>query len=221
MSAPRFATVALDVDSTVCALEGIDWLAALRGAEVADRIAALTDRAMRGEVALDTVYAERLAIVRPTRAEVEALGVAYVEAVAGGAADAVHALGAAGVKVLLVSGGLREAIVPVARTLGISEHDLHAVSIRFSDNGYYAGLASSPLATQQGKRSVLLSAHLPRPVLMVGDGATDLAARGAGAADVFAAFTAFVRREPVVRAADVELADFAALASFVLPSPPG
>ena len=47
MTEMRFASVVLDVDSTLCGIEGIDFLAARRGPDVGERIAELTDRAMR------------------------------------------------------------------------------------------------------------------------------------------------------------------------------
>jgi phosphoglycolate phosphatase-like HAD superfamily hydrolase len=59
---------------------------------------------------------------------------------------------------------------------------------------------------------------LPRPILSVGDGATDAAMKSAGAADAFAAFTGFVRREPVVALADHVIATFDELVALVLPS---
>jgi phosphoserine phosphatase len=62
-----FASVILDVDSTLTGIEGIDWLAEHRGADLGARVTELTDRAMRGEIALDAVYGERLALVRPSR----------------------------------------------------------------------------------------------------------------------------------------------------------
>src|SRR5690349_3349100 len=84
---PRFGSVILDVDSTVAALEGIDWLAARRGADVAARVAEATERAMRGEIPLDAVYGERLALVRPGRDDLAALAAAYQEAAVPGAAE--------------------------------------------------------------------------------------------------------------------------------------
>ena len=54
----RFASVVLDVDSTLCGVEGVDWLAQRRGADVAARTRALTERAMNGEIPLDSVYGE-------------------------------------------------------------------------------------------------------------------------------------------------------------------
>jgi phosphoserine phosphatase len=213
--APRFASVVLDVDSTLSGVEGIDWLAALRGPEMAVRISELTDRAMRGEIPLESVYGERLKMIAPTRREVDALGRHYVELVAPGAVAAVEALRAAGVAIAVVSGGLREAIVPLARSIGADGKALSAVSIRFDERGRYSGFDErSPLATQGGKEQVVRNLALAAPVLGVGDGATDLAMRPAVAA--FAAFTGFVRREPVAKAADFTIESFAQLEALVL-----
>src|SRR5687768_16267462 len=123
---PRYNTVVLDVDSTVSALEGIVWLAARRGEDAVARGAALTERAMQGEIALESVYGERLALVRPGRAELAALAEAYAAAEVPGALDAVARLQGAGVRVALVSGGIRQAIIPFARQLGIAPQHVHA-----------------------------------------------------------------------------------------------
>lgn len=209
---PRFVSVVLDVDSTLCGVEGVDWLARLRGATVAQRIAALTNRAMNGATSLDAVYGERLALIRPTREEIRALADAYRQQVAPGGAEAVRRMRVAGIRVVLVSGGLRPAIAPLANTLDV---ELHAVDVFWNDDGSYRGFDDlSPLASQEGKRRVVHDLGLARPLLAVGDGSTDAATRPA--VDEFAAFTGFVRRETVVRAADREFATFAELGSYVL-----
>ena len=210
-----FASVVIDVDSTLSGVEGIDWLAGLRGPAMAERISALTDRAMRGEITLESVYGERLRMIAPTRREVEALAVRYVESIAPGASEAIASLRRAGVAIAVVSGGLREAIVPLARSIGAEGDALRAVAIRFDARGEYAGFdESSPLTTQQGKALVVRDLALGAPVLGVGDGVTDLAMRPAVAA--FGAYTGFVRREPVVREADFTIESFAQLEALVL-----
>jgi phosphoserine phosphatase len=216
MTVPRFVSVVLDVDSTLCGIEGIDWLATRRGPGVAAEIARLTERAMDGAIALDAVYGERLGVVRPTAADVAALAQAYAGALAPGAREAIFRLRGEGVALTLVSGGIREAIRPLARELGFSDGSLHAVSLSFDDSGDFLGYdTSSPLATQDGKKAVATALALPRPSLAVGDGATDAAMRDA--TDAFAAFTGFVRREPVVRVADYVVTSFRQLTDLVLP----
>lgn len=210
-----FASVVLDVDSTLSAIEGIDWLARRRGPEVAARVVELTERAMRGEIRLDAVYGERLGLVRPSRNDIRALGEAYIDEIAPRAVDAVSRLRRAGRRVVLVSGGLLQAIHPLARHLGIVAEDVNAVSVRFGADGDYDGFdTASPLATAEGKRVVVEALDLPRPVIAVGDGATDLAMRPA--VDAFAAFTGFARREAVVAGADCIFTSFDQLAERLL-----
>jgi phosphoserine phosphatase len=215
VSPSGYASVVLDVDSTLCGIEGIDWLAARRGPQAGARIAELTDRAMNGDLALDAVYGERLGAVRPTRGDLAALAAAYESALAPGAADAIARMRAAGRRIVLVSGGLRNAILPVARGLGIDETDVHAVNVLVDDAGEYETYdAHSPMTTAEGKRAVVAALDLPRRLAAVGDGATDLAIRPV--ADAFFAFTGYVRREPVVAGADAVVETFDQLVELVL-----
>jgi phosphoserine phosphatase len=213
---PRFASVIIDVDSTLCGIEGIDWLAARRGPAVSAEIVRLTERAMEGTIALEAIYGHRLALVRPTTADVAGLARAYADALAPGAREAIFRLRGEGIVVALVSGGIRQAIRPLARELGFSDGSLHAVSLSFGDTGEFLGYdEKSPLATEHGKKDLAARLELPRPSLAVGDGVTDAAMREA--TDAFAAFTGFVRRQPVVSAADYVVSSFPELMALVLP----
>jgi phosphoserine phosphatase len=214
-SRPRFATVVLDVDSTVAGVEGVDWLAALRGPDVMARCADLTRRAMEGEIPLEAVYEQRLLLISPSAAEIGRLARAYIEAIAPGCREAIAKLQTAGVRVVLISGGLLPAILPLAEFLKVNPSDVHAVGVRFTSGGDYAGFdASSPLSRGGGKPAVLKTLDLRAPVLAVGDGATDVEMKSV--VDTFAAFTGFARREAVVRAAAAELSTFAALGEMCL-----
>jgi phosphoserine phosphatase len=78
-----------------------------------------------------------------------------------------------------------------------------AVDVCFADDGAYAGYDTrSPLARAGGKAEVLASWRSELgPIMMVGDGATDVEARDV--ADVFVAYAGVVERDAVVAAADV------------------
>ncbi len=145
----RFNSVVLDVDSTLSGIEGIDWLAKLRGQEIAEWSTALTDKAMRGEIPIEAVYGERMRTVRPVKAEIEQLGREYVDRIAPRARETLSAIKSANVQIVMVSGGLREAILPLAAVLEVAEQDLHAVSVTFDEKGGYAGFdEGSPLTRQ-------------------------------------------------------------------------
>lgn len=211
----RFASVVLDVDSTLSDVEGIDWLAALRGTDVERWSAELTTEAMAGRLPIEAVYSERMSVVRPTRAEIEELSGVYLDRIAVGARESLAELAVNGVELVMVSGGLREAILPLATELGISEQHVHAVPVFFSSDGSYAGFDHhSPFTQQGGKRSAVLTMGLRAPILAVGDGMTD--AEMKSVVNVFAAFTGFRRRAPVVDLADCVIDSFDQLRNLVL-----
>ena len=214
---PRFASVVLDVDSTLSDIEGIDWLAARRTPELAERVRDLTTRAMAGEIPIEEVFASRLEAVAPSRAELAALGAAYIACVEPGAKGALLALGQAGIRVELVSAGLRPAVSVLADHLKLSDTQVNAVGVQFDASGNFADFdRTSPLARSHGKADLVRSRALPRPILAVGDGITDLEMKTAGAVDAFAAYTGFVHRSTVVERADHVVESFDAVRALVL-----
>jgi phosphoserine phosphatase len=155
-----------------------------------------------------------LRVIGATADDLAALAAAYQAAVAPGAPDAITALQAAGVVVHVVSGGLRPALLPMTRALGVADAHVHAVKPVEDGDGVHRSAAPSPLTTQLGKAEVVRALALPRPVLAVGDGATDLAM--APAVDAFAAYIGFVRRDAVVAGADFVFDSFASLVAHAL-----
>ena len=175
---PPFDLIFFDCDSTLSAVEGIDELA--RGAGLEREIAALTRAAMEGAIPLEDVYGRRLALVKPSRTAVEALARTYVEREVPGARELIAALHALGKRVHVISGGLRPAVLPLARELGVDDARVHAVAIRFDASGGYAGFdEDSPLARTGGKATVCAEvlAREPGRAAIVGDGKTDIEAR--------------------------------------------
>jgi phosphoserine phosphatase len=196
----RVHGVVFDCDSTLSAIEGIDELAGPHR----EQVEALTHAAMRGDVALEAVYGQRLEIIRPTRAQVDALGRLYVERLVPDAAAVVQALQREGIAVRIVSGGLRPAVEAAGAALGVAPEHVAAVDIHFQPSGEYEGYdARSPLARSRGKQHVLqaMRHEIGGSVIMVGDGVTDLEA--SSVADLFVAYAGVVMRAAVVAGADV------------------
>ena len=210
-SPPPYACVVFDCDSTLSEIEGIDELAGDRAAE----IAALTNRAMAGELPLEAVYGARLELLQPTRDAVSRVAELYAQRALPNAAQLVAALHSLGKRVAVVSGGLLEAVEPFARGLGIDTDEVHAVSARFNDDGSYAGFdESSPLARSGGKPPIvdrIAAPSRPGRTALIGDGVTDLEA--AVSVDRFIAFAGVADRPAVTNHATcvVKVADFAAL----------
>ena len=201
----RFATLVLDVDSTLSRTEGIEWLANRRTVQLSRDIRDATDRAMNGDTPMESVYRKRLELIRPSRSEIDLLGEAYIATASPGALDAVNTLRQSGLRIVIVSGGIREAILPLAAHFGIPHADVHAVSLSFSDSGEYQDFDhESPLTRNGGKPILVRALELARRILALGDGISDaeLKTDGPASVDMFVAFTGVARREPVVQVAD-------------------
>ena len=186
-----------DCDSTLARIEGIDELCVGLDAPMREQVRALTEQAMNGDVALDQVYARRLEMIEPSAEQVEEIGRVYVEQMVPFADEVVADLQSLGKTVGIVSGGLRPAVLALARKLGIPTEHVHAVGIDFDADGRFRDFErDSPLCRNRGKVDVLRG--LPggaRPLVFVGDGVTDLETRGT--ADLFVGFGGVVAREPV------------------------
>ena len=195
----RFRTVLFDCDSTLTRLEGIDRLAGDR-----PELAALTAAAMAGRARLEDVYRERLELVRPGRDAVARLAADYIEHAVEDAAAVIRALARGGIEVHVVSGGVLSAVASFAGALGLAPDTVHAVDVRFDANGAYAGFdEASPLARSGGKAALIreLAPRLPKPIMFVGDGVTDLEA--APVVDLFVAYAGVIDRPAVSAAAQV------------------
>ncbi len=203
--------VCFDVDSTVSPEEGIDVLAAFAGK--GDQVAQLTRRAMGGAVSFEVALRERLDLIRPDRSLLERCLHAHPPRLNPGVDVLVRRLHTRGTQVHLVSGGFVPMIRPLAQQLGITDDHVHANVIHWHTDGRYAGFAADlPTARSGGKAAVLarlkaLAGHTP--LIMVGDGATDLEARPP--ADAFIGYGGIVVREPVKAGADWFVTDFADL----------
>lgn len=214
--ADGFRSVVFDCDSTLSRIEGIDELAGPR----LEEIRAMTDAAMQGAIPLEEVYGRRLSLIEPTRAAVEALGRRYVETLVDDARETVAALLWLGKDVRIISGGLRPPVEALATELGLPPSKVAAVGIDFDAEGRYRDYDRASLpARSGGKPEVIRAWDLPRPSLLVGDGATDLEARPA--VDAFAAFMGVAFRPAVAAEADVVLRSPSLAAILVLSADAG
>lgn len=188
----------MDCDSTLSTIEGIDELGRARGDEVFAQVVALTDAAMNGEIPISDVFPRRMEMIRPDRQLCEAVAARYVETIVPGAAEMVRELKENGWLPVILSGGFAPLIAPLAAVLGIDH--VEAVPIYFNDDGSYCGYgADYPTTRNLGKNEVIRAwkkSLLPRRVLMMGDGISDLETRPD--VDLFIGFGGVVAR-PVVQ----------------------
>lgn len=202
-----------DCDSTLSTIEGIDELARVRGEAVFQKVVALTDAAMNGEIALDEVFPRRMEIIRPDKETCDAVARLYCETVTPGTPELIARLKAEGWTLVIVSGGFAPLIEPLARQLGI-EH-VEAVPLYLDGKGEYTGYGQDYPTTRNGGKNEIVrewkAALLPERVILTGDGASDLETYPD--VDLFIGFGGVVQRPKVMTGADLwieKMADFEA-----------
>lgn len=196
-----FDIVCFDCDSTLSKIEGIDELGRQSG--LFDELVALTNAAMNGEQALEAVYGKRLELIKPDKAQMASLADLYIAEIVDGVEEVFSTLLAQGKQVHIISGGIRQAILPLAEKLGLSADKVHAVDILFNADGSYKDFdQQSPLARTGGKATVCKKIQRDgASMVMIGDGKTDLEAKKAGAKVI--GFGGVMQRDIVVEQADI------------------
>lgn len=166
-------------------------LAELLSGDAAAKVRAITDDGMEGRIAFCDSLERRLAIARPTRSQVEAFGRRALDHVTPGLPELIGKLSA---EVWIVSGGLQEALYPVAERLGVPRGRVLGTEVEWAADGALAGVR----CLDKPARVAEAAASWARPRVVVGDGMSDHALLAAGLVDEFIAFTAHVRRAAVV-----------------------
>lgn len=174
-----------DMDSTMIGQECIDELADMAG--VGAEVAAITARAMNGELEFEGALRERVALLAGLDAGVIERVLAERIRPAAGARALVATMRAAGARCVLVSGGFTAFTGPVAAMLGFHEHRANRLGVA---GGRLTGAVAEPILGRAAKVAALeeiaaregIGLH---EVIAAGDGANDLgmlARAGAGVA---------------------------------------
>ncbi|PZQ84408.1 MAG: phosphoserine phosphatase SerB [Ancylobacter novellus] len=189
-----------DMDSTMIGQECIDELADYAGMKA--HVAAITERAMRGEIAFEPALRERVALLKGLPLTVVDAVIAERIALTPGGPALVRTMRANGAHTLLVSGGFTLFTERVAAMVGF--HD-HRANVLVADSESFAGLVEEPILGREAKLAALIEmraalglAHAD--TLAVGDGANDLAMIGEAGLGV-----AFHAKPAVAAAAQVRI----------------
>jgi phosphoserine phosphatase len=163
-----------DMDSTLIGQECVDELAARVG--VGERVAAITERAMRGEVAFAPALRERVALLQGLPETVIQDVLKDRITLSRGARTLVRTMRANGAYVAIVSGGFRQFTGAIRERLGADEDRANVLMI---EGGRLTGQVMEPILGQDAKLSALkeIAAAMGLALddtLAVGDGANDL-----------------------------------------------
>ena len=170
----RKAMLIADMDSTMIQQECIDELAAEVGLK--DKVAAITARAMNGEIAFEPALRERVGLLRGLPISVVGDVLQNRITLMPGGPELIATMKAKGHYTALVSGGFTVFTREIAAKLGFDEHRANRL---LEEDGVLTGMVEEPILGKQAKVDALteIAARLgisPDDAMAVGDGANDL-----------------------------------------------
>ena len=170
----RKSLLIADMDSTMITVECIDELADYAG--IKPQIAAITERAMRGQLDFRAALNERVAYLAGLSENVIAQCLAERVTIMPGARTLVCTMRALGAHTVLISGGFTRFAEPVAAEIGFDTAIANVLEI---ENGALTGRVLNPVIDSAAKLAQLKAetAELGIPLdatLAVGDGANDI-----------------------------------------------
>jgi len=166
--------LAADMDSTIIGQECIDELADYAG--IKPSIAAITERAMRGEIDFAEALTERVALL--VGLDVAIIARCLEERIRPnpGAATLVRTMRARGAGTLLLSGGFVDFVEPVAASVGFESFAANCLA---KTDGELSGAIEGEIVDAEAKKAAMMIERDdrgldPSAVLAVGDGANDI-----------------------------------------------
>lgn len=163
-----------DMDSTLIGQECIDELADFAG--VKDRVSAITERAMQGEIGFDGALKERVGLLAGL--DLSVLQTCFDERIHlnKGARTLCQTMKANGARAVIVSGGFTFFTGKVAEACGF---DAHQANTLIEDGAKLSGEVGLPILGREAKLEALkeYSSDMggPANAIAIGDGANDLA----------------------------------------------
>lgn len=212
-----YRRVAIDVDSCLSGVEGIDLLAKIHG--VGKAVTEMTKIAMGKGGLFNIALAKRLELIQPKENDLNHVSNIYIKNIVKDAQVVVRFLQENGVDTMLISGGFRNSIIPLAEYIGIPKQNIYANDLIFGEAGEYLGFdGKNPLSQEKGKKKQIEKIKHKKTGLyaIIGDGVSELETKPE--TDFRIGFGGFVSRERVIKEADVFLSEptFAPLVLLLL-----
>lgn len=199
-----------DFDSTLVEVESLDELL-ITGlekngkTELIPEIEKITDMGMNGEINLQESIRRRLALAELKQEDIEDFQQKVVKQITPGIPEIIAWLQSQGHIIYIISGGFLNCILPVAKALNIPEKNCLANTYTCNAEGVVTEVdEENPLVRSNGKCQLIyrLKQESDCPVVVVGDGYSDLVPWKNGMADYFLGFGVNVKRSKIEQEAE-------------------
>ena len=207
--------IIIDFDSTFITEESLDELAKYKLRDQPDyqimlnKIKSLTNAGMNGDIPFKQSLDERMEVLNLNRSDINSVSKILSECVTPSFTKNKSFFIENNNKIMILSGGFKELIVPIVDDFGISSSNVFANDFIYNSSEQITGINQDNIMSKNGgkvKQSKLLSIH--GTVHVIGDGYTDYEIKLDGPATHFFAFTENVERKNICELADLTLSNF-------------
>lgn len=189
-----------DFDSTLVAIETLDFLIAKTSKNQANKIEEITQMAMNGKMTFADSLRTRFTNINLTKSEIEELKSDICNYITKGFVEGLNEIKSE-FDFYIISGGFLEIIYPVADKFGIASQDCFANNFIY-DGEKVIGFDEKNILAQNGGKPKIVEQILAKKsyakIFMVGDGYTDLEVAKANPKVTFCGFGAHAARESVI-----------------------
>ena len=207
--------IIIDFDSTFITEESLDELAKYKLSGQPDsqimlnKIKSLTNAGMNGDIPFKQSLDERMEVLNLNRSDINSVSKILSECVTPSFTKNKSFFIENNNKIIILSGGFKELIVPIVDDFGILSSNIFANDFIYNSSEQITGINQDNIMSKNGgkvKQSKLLSIH--GTVHVIGDGYTDYEIKLDGPATHFFAFTENVERKNICELADLTLSNF-------------
>ena len=207
--------IIIDFDSTFITEESLDELAKYKLRDQPDsqtmlnKIKSLTNAGMNGDIPFKQSLDERMEVLNLNRSDINSVSKILSECVTPSFTKNKSFFIENNNKIMILSGGFKELIVPIVDDFGILSSNVFANDFIYNSSEQITGINQDNIMSKNGgkvKQSKLLSIH--GTVHVIGDGYTDYEIKLDGPATHFFAFTENVERKNICELADLTLSNF-------------
>lgn len=207
--------IIFDFDSTIIKGECLEILADLslknnpHKNKILEEIQKLTDLGMEGKISFTESFSMRMKLLSITSKIIEEANLIILKQITDSFLDNIDFFHNNSDRILIISGGFKECIYPVADMLRIKKDNIYANEFIYDSENNISGFDSSnPLSKEKGKVNIVQQLKLNKPAIIIGDGYSDYQIKESGLAEKFFVLTENIRRENVIKLADKELKSF-------------
>jgi len=212
----------LDFDSTIIGLETLEYLADVsiknpsKKQELIKKISYYTSLAMNGDITFEKSLDLRFDLMKLNRSNINASINHFKNKIDNSFLDNINFFKKNIDSIYVVSGGFKSIIHSVLNSIFKADWNIYANKFVFDDKDNVIGVEKgNPLSLSGGKVKLVKSLNLNNDIIVVGDGYTDYEIKKFNVAKYFLAYTAHVKRDNVVKNADIICNDFYDVIEFI------